>query len=555
MHPLFADGCLCVHKRARLAAVAMDSDDDEDDSCAGDEDDSCDGGDGGRLCETLSAEQAVVAEEFAVKVDGLVPDMAAVREFLGITDQFCRRLRSGRHSVAFEILSRVIAYQRAGVRNEALQSVLNTLIPPGCRPIQEGGGDVSCHESAAALLFLYSAVRGQGGRLLRLVGFLNVHRIEQFSGKGLSAWTVCRLKEPHDSLVDHTSDGMSEPRFIPLIVMMLGQIVNLFGVPSDWRVMFYLKHIIDLDGDMCADTLKSIKTEYSRVPFEVKRVVLVFSVSLGGVGHVMCVLIVRSIDDGHFITVLDDIWNGSKGDSDYRTHYLNLMRQIADCIGMAPFRVAVPSGFEVGAGVERANTIPVWLETALAIKLDIDAYSRALQCAYDAYLFIKIAVIGKTLSTEELEREHRAVLSIIDSVNLLLVGSILSGCAQLSVVSLHIALLRLDAGSSFYIVGPDHNRPANVYGLAVRDFSAVSLLRYEGSSPVVFRWDTRPSHPGVDVATGKRKRADMMQLEERKRADVKQLEDMLLLFKTNDSGAVQSLMTIGDVLGRIVLRL
>ncbi len=373
---------------------------------------------------------------------------------------------------------------------------------------------------------------------------LNRGLIDRFCSQ-VSNWRVVSLlKRPHTSLINHAAMGMSEPQYIPLMSFMLWRILETQDVGFDWRVMFYLKSVIDITNDMPAEALRPLRSAMSS---RIERMILVFSVVFEDVGHVMCVLIVRPDSGCSFITVLDNIWNGADGGVDYRSHYLKMITQIAQCVDI--FRVALPPDFkpdDLGC-VERLSDAdqPPWLKDVLKTKLHTgNVASDALQCAYDAYLFIQMAVCDAAFVGDEMREELSRIHAIIDGVNSHLTESISSGSFQLSVVSIYIALLRSDrvGVSSYYVIDPFGDRPSDVFGLAVSADGGVSALRYGKTDAALFRWEP-VLFPGTDAvcALGRRKR-DCSEFP---------LDRLLLLFKQNNIGGIQSLESIYNVLERM----
>ena len=375
----------------------------------------------------------------------------------------------------------------------------------------------------------------------------NKFLIRKFSNQPPGSVAFRRLISAHTSLINHSDEGMNEPQNIPLIAHMLWNVAEKAG-QQDWRVMFFLKSIIEIEDKMPSEAIHSLESEYREIPPSIARIVLVFSVVFGGVGHVMCVLIFRPASGSPFITVLDNLWNDADQD-EYRLHYLNMLTQIGSCIGMNPVRVAMPIDFaSTDVSYASKDDQPKWLQDVMERKLVTgNVCSKSLQCTYEAYLFIKLAVSNKPFEGDELEHELSTMHMVIDNVNRYLIESIESGCFQLSVVSIYIALFGSDHPgiSPYYTIDSDLNKSTNVYGLAVSSDKepVVKALKYGNGTD--FQWET-VSHTSL----GKRQREP---------EDTLQLDKLLLLFRATSPDVIhpdlRSLMTIDLILDKLSFKL
>lgn len=399
----------------------------------------------------------------------------------------------------------------------------------------------------------------------------NKFLIQQFCKQSSVPPAFSLLIAAHTSLINHSDEGMNEPQTIPLIARMLWDVAEHEEL-QDWRVMFFLKSYIELENEfkMPTEAITSLQSDYKNIPLSIERIVLVFSVRFEEVGHVMCVLIIRSASDGPFITVLDNIWNDAT-QKEYRLHYLNMLTQIGKCIGMNPVRVAMPINFApAGVATVSKSDQPVWLQHVLEKKLVTgNVHSKALQCTYEAYLFIKLAVNNAPFVSYELERELSTMHTVIDNVNRYLIESIGSGCFQLSAVSIYIALLGSDHPgiSPYYTIDADLNKSTNVYGLAVSCDKELVVKALKYGIGTDFHWETvsyatlgiRQRGPEDTLQSGKTVSHTTLGKRQREPEDTLQLDKLLPLFRATSPDMIppgmRSLMTIDLILNKLSFKL
>jgi len=486
----------------------------------------------------LSAVGISILQPFVDAVDAIPLNKETVNGFLKSRHRIYAGIQSGKYSDVFNKMSGIIAYK--GKASDEMISFMESLVPK-C--------DFQANE-VAALLFMYSLTNKRWG-YISFAMRLNSIRLREYLMRSEVPITFRYLERFPVSLTNHSVAGMSDPQYIPLVVRMLWDVIENAGCSEDWRVMFYLEMTIDITEKMPDQALKSLRSDYPEIPKNIERIVLVFGVVFDGVPHVMCVLIVRPASGTPFITVLDNLWNDAT-QVQYRLHYINMLRQIGECIGMAPVRVALPPNFSGGApgGISDVtkNDQPPWLQDVLENRLiSCNFRSKSLQCTYEAYLFIKMAVTDSPFLGDELQYELTMIHNMIDRVNLYLTESILSGCFQLSVVSIYVTLLKLGrlGMSPYYTIDPGPNKPTNVYGLAVSGDGepVVKALKYGMGTG--FHWET-VSHTSL----GKRQREP---------EDTLQLDKLLLLFGATSPDMIppgmRSLMTIDLILNKLSFKL
>lgn len=472
--------------------------------------------------ERLSHEDVIFLHDLYRRIKDINIDEGFIKHFLIIDENTINDIKK-KHRYAFDIFERITVFVEKNELKDSDKQILSQIIYKLTLRIRDGlysgnASIVTCY-TISQFLFVFQIIdrRLNYHPLIEYLHYYSMKKIYSEFGSGRVARSLGKWRTP---LINNIEDGMCEPAYMSLIESMLYKIAKRESTASDWNVMFYMKYVIHLDVDLNHVIIQDIITSYSKISVTVEKILMIFSVEYDDIGHVLSVLVSRS-NDGNFITILDNVWNDNNN-PDYQTYYLKLLTVIARAINMTPIRIALPSMIRT----EKEDSsivyltldfLPVWLKNALETKLDTEStHSHALKCPYEAYLYIKSAILEAPYSTGELKQNSLDVYCIIDNISIELSAYIIAGYAVYSKASIHAALLGSNYASPFYVIDAGNNKPSDVYALAVNNKQCVSVLQYKSGDCGGFTW----AQQEYDISKGLNKPdSGVAHLDKRKRID------------------------------------